>query len=425
LRDRYVPRVISFIVLLAITLLVGAVFFQVMAQFLVPLFLACVLLVVFQPLHRWLLRRLPTSPRVAAAITTVLIVLVVLLPTSWLGWKAFTECQRVYHMLQQGEETASADANATADADQPDHAAPPSNPLTALTKRLSQLSKEYIGQEINTSDLVGNTTSVIGWVLGGVKLGTGVLLGLFILVVSLYYFLVDGPGMIQTLMQLSPLDPAYEQELLKRFSEISRAVVVATLSGAVVQGIAAGIGFYFALPKSAPIFLLTAATMVLAMVPFIGAIGVWVPTCVYVLLYGERIVDGQITYHGNWHVALALFIYCGLVVSTVDNILKPYILHGQSNLHPLLALLSIVGGLTALGPVGILIGPMLVSFLQALLQMFHRELAQFGDPADQIPGTLAHSVATASSANGGTPRPLPAEAPATPSPTNRPKKKRH
>jgi predicted PurR-regulated permease PerM len=325
-------------------------------------------------------------------------------------------------MLQQGEESTSADANTGADAEQPDHTAPPANPLSALTARLNDLSKEYIGQEINTSDFVGNTTSVIGWVLGGVKLGTGVLLGLFIMVVSLYYFLVDGPGMIQTLMQLSPLDPTYEQELLKRFSEISRAVVVATLSGAIVQGIAAGIGFYFALPKSAPVFLLTAATMVLAMVPFIGAVGVWVPTCIYILLYGERIVDGHAVYHGNWQVALALFIYCGLVVSTVDNILKPYILHGQSNLHPLLALLSIIGGLTALGPVGILIGPMLVSFLQALLQMFHRELAQFGDVSDQIPGTLAHSVATATSANGGSRKPA-AEAPATPSPAKHPKKK--
>jgi predicted PurR-regulated permease PerM len=407
-----VPRVISFILLLAITLLVGAVFFQVMAQFLVPLFLACVLLVVFQPLHRWLLRRLPTRPRVAAAITTVLIVLVVLLPTSWLGWKAFAECQRVYHILQQGEESGPVDSMA-ADADQPDRTAPPSNPITALTERLNQLSQEYTGTKLfNTGELLGNTTSVIGWLLGGVKVGTGILLGLFIMVVALYYFLADGPVMIQTLMQLSPLDPSYEHELLKRFSEISRAVVVATLSGAVVQGIAAGIGFYFALPSTAPIFLLTAATMVLAMVPFVGAVGVWVPTCVYILMYGERIVDGQAIYQGNWHVALALFIYCGLVVSTVDNILKPYILHGQSNLHPLLALLSILGGLTALGPVGILIGPMLVSFLQALLQMFHRELAQFGDPADQIPGTLAHSVAAAAGSNGGGTRAAKADAPA-------------
>jgi predicted PurR-regulated permease PerM len=423
-----VPRVISFILLLAITLLVGAVFFQVMAQFLVPLFLACVLLVVFQPLHRWLLRRLPTRPRVAAAITTVLIVLVVLLPTSWLGWKAVTECQRVYHLLQQGEDNGPVDS-LSAEADQSDRTAPPSNPLAALTGRLSQLSQDYTGIKLfNDEELKGNTASVMGWVLGGVKFGTGILLGLFIMVVALYYFLADGPVMIQTLMQLSPLDPSYEQELLKRFSEISRAVVVATLSGAVVQGVAAGIGFYFALPATAPIFLLTAATMVLAMVPFVGAIGVWVPTCVYILLYGEQTIDGHVLYVGNWHVALALFIYCGLVVSTVDNILKPYILHGQSNLHPLLALLSILGGLTALGPVGILIGPMLVSFLQALLQMFHRELAQFGDPADQIPGTLAHSVAAAAGTNGGAARAAKVEAPATtprkPGGTTRSKKKR-
>ena len=420
------PRVISFILLLAITLLVGAVFFQVMAQFLVPLFLACVLLVVFQPLHRWLLRRLPTRPRVAAAITTVMIVLVVLLPTSWLSWKAVTECQRVYHSLQQGEDSGPVDSMA-ADADQPDHTVPPSNPLIAIAGRINQLSVEYIGTKVlNTSELMGSTTGVIGWLLGGAKLGAGILLGLFIMVVALYYFLADGPVMIQTLMQLSPLDPTYEQELLKRFSEISRAVVVATLSGAVVQGVAAGIGFYFALPSTAPIFLLTAATMVLAMVPFVGAVGVWVPTCAYILLYGERIVNGNVTYDGNWHVALALFIYCALVVSTVDNILKPYILHGQSNLHPLLALLSILGGLTALGPVGILIGPMLVSFLQALLQMFHRELAQFGDPADQIPGTLAHSVAAAAGSNGGTPRTPTAESPAparAPSPSEKKKHK--
>jgi predicted PurR-regulated permease PerM len=420
-----VPRVISFILLLAITLLVGAVFFQVMAQFLVPLFLACVLLVVFQPLHRWLLRRLPTRPRVAAAITTVLIVLVVLLPTSWLGWKAISECQRVYHSLQRGAESGPTDSIA-ADTDQPSQTEPPSNPLTALAGRINQLSQEYVGTNVlNSDELLGSTTSVVGWLLGGAKLGAGILLGIFIMVVALYYFLADGPAMIQTLMQLSPLDPTYEQELLKRFSEISRAVVVATLSGAVVQGIAAGIGFYFALPTTAPIFLLTAATMVLAMVPFIGAVGVWVPTCVYILLYGERIVDGHVLYQGNWHVALALFIYCGLVVSTVDNILKPYILHGQSNLHPLLALLSILGGLTALGPVGILIGPMLVSFLQALLQMFHRELAQFGDPADQIPGTLAHSVAAAAGSNGGTPRATQSPTPEPASPrSHRAKKKR-
>jgi hypothetical protein len=69
-----------------------------------------------------------------------------------------------------------------------------------------------------------------------------------------------------------------------------------------------------------------------------------------------------------------LAAYCAGVVSTIDNVIKPYVLHGQSNLHPLLALMSVLGGVTALGPVGILVGPMLVAFIHALLVMINKEL---------------------------------------------------
>ena len=57
-----------------------------------------------------------------------------------------------------------------------------------------------------------------------------------------------------------------------------------------------------------------------------------------------------------------------------DNVIKPLVLHGQSNMHPLLALLSVIGGVQALGPIGILVGPMIVAFLQALLNILHTEL---------------------------------------------------
>ena len=66
--------------------------------------------------------------------------------------------------------------------------------------------------------------------------------------------------------------------------------------------------------------------------------------------------------------------YGDAVVSMADNLIKPLILHGQSNLHPLLALLSILGGVTALGPIGLLVGPMVVAFLQTLLKILQREL---------------------------------------------------
>ena len=355
------PRVVSFIVLLAIVLLVGAVFFQVMAQFLVPLFLACVLLVVFQPLHVHMLSRLPKHPRIAAMLTTVVIMLVVLVPSFYLGWKSYVECRGVYQMLS--EDVANGGGRSQ-----------------QLTSRLSDASDELLqkyqqwtGDKLDVEVLIKEASSWLGTaVLGAVGYTIRILFSLAIMIISLYYFLADGPGMIRALMQLSPLDESYEIELLEKFGSISRSVVLATLLSAVAQGVVAGIGYWIWLPSAAPVFLLVALTMVLAIVPFIGAAGVWVPTCLGVLALGGD------TPGSYWVSALALGLYCAIFVSVVDNIVKPIVLHGQANLHPLLALLSILGGVQVLGAVGILVGPMLVSFLQALLNMLHKELENFG-----------------------------------------------
>jgi hypothetical protein len=117
-----------------------------------------------------------------------------------------------------------------------------------------------------------------------------------------------------------------------------------------------------------------------------------------VYLYGERVVNGQTVAGDPWTAAI-LAIYCTIVVSGIDNVIKPFILHGQSKLHPLLALLSILGGVQVLGPVGILVGPMLVSFLQALLNMLRKELDSFSavdvDATKQLAGIGVGSEPTA------------------------------
>ena len=388
------PRVISFIVLLAIVLLVGAVFFQVMAQFLVPLFLACVLVVVFEPLHRWILMQLPRWPRLAALLTTVMILLSVLLPLVWLAWNAYSEFHELLNppavaTAAKGDKQPAAPvprARQTAE----DVVLPATDSTGAQTSaenkkeevELSAKLKNFVNDLLTrihfTSWKMDDETAakVVAWatsfagsfVITGVKSAIGVLIGLLIMVISLYYFLADGPAMIRALMRLSPLDSRYEQELLQRFGQVSRAVVVATLLSAVVQGALAGIGYYFALPPQAPIFLLTALTMVTAMIPFFGAAAMWILVCIWTYAYVAPMT------------AVILAVYCTVVVSGIDNVIKPLVLHGQSNLHPLLALLSILGGVTVLGPVGILVGPMVVSFLQALLNMLRKELELFGDP---------------------------------------------
>jgi predicted PurR-regulated permease PerM len=309
-----VPRVISFIVLLATALLVGAVFFQVMAQFIVPLFLACVLLVVSQPLHAWTRKRITTHPRVSALVTTVLVLLFVLLPLTLLGLNAYQEFRNLLQPSEAKQEIEVAiddppvvvDATIEGETRESDWAHTKAYQLRDEIK--TRFGYNVDNETVNS--VIKSVESTVGAkVISGVQSAIGVLIGLVIMVIALYYFLADGPAMIRTAMYLSPLESRYEQELLNRFGDVSRAVVVATLLSAVVQGLLAGVGYFFALPSTAPIFLLIAVTMVTSLVPFVGAAAVWVCVCVWVFFYGPHVVDGQMVYDGDPLAAILLAIY--------------------------------------------------------------------------------------------------------------------
>jgi predicted PurR-regulated permease PerM len=190
------------------------------------------------------------------------------------------------------------------------------------------------------------------------------LIGLIVMTVSLFYFLADGRRMFEAVTKLIPLDRRYQGQLLEEFEEVSRAVVSSTLLAALVQAVLAGFGFYVA--GLGGVFLLTLLTFFGALVPFVGAAAVWGTASLYLLFFVK-----------NTWAAVGLALWGACVVSTVDNIIKPIVLHGQSKLHPLLALLSVLGGVGALGPIGIFVGPIAVAFLQAALTMLQAEIDSF------------------------------------------------
>lgn len=201
---------------------------------------------------------------------------------------------------------------------------------------------------------------------------TGMLVGLAIMAVALFYFFLDGSKMITALMHLSPLDDEHERELLNEFDRVSRAVVLATLLAAVAQGLLGAIGYRIVGLHS--IFLLSMLTMILALIPFIGAAAIWVPCCLYLAFIREPEAAAEGARSWLYIKAGFLAVYGVLVISMADNVIKPLVLQGQSKLHPLLALLSVLGGVQALGPIGILVGPMVVAFLQVLLTILQREI---------------------------------------------------
>jgi predicted PurR-regulated permease PerM len=340
-------RLISLVVLLAIVILVGALFYKVMAGFILPLFLAVVLVVVFAPLHRWFIVQCQGRGHVSAGLTTASILFIVLLPMAVVLNQAAREAAHFASRLtrprsEPGGLSVERFIERTAEALESWGIAVPPEQQRAIATDIKDKARTFL----ESAAVVAAKTAI----------------GFLVMVVALYFFLLEGPEMIRSVMELFPLDNAHLRELVDRFASVSRAIVTATLLAAVTQGLLAGIAFWFLnLPS---LFLLMALTMLLAMIPFIGAVSVWLPCAVYLYLQEE-----------NTAGAIGLAIYGGVVISQVDNVIKPWVLHGQSKLHPLLALLSVLGGVQALGPIGILVGPMAVAFLQTLLQMLQTELA--------------------------------------------------
>ena len=335
-------RLMSFGVLLGLVAVFGLLSLRVMSGFLLPLLLAAMLVVIFGPLHRWLRDRFQAPEGVAAALTTLFVLLIVLVPLALLVARAggdavamlrSPEGVRLDPTVLDGLVVSVNDATGL-------H-------LTAesVNAELRKLAEEWLGPIAARAPLVI------------VKL----IIGLIVMTVSLFYFLADGRRMLEAVTRLIPLDVRYQWQLLQEFEEVSRAVVTSTLLAAIVQAILAGFGFYVA--GLGNVFLLTLLTFFGALVPFVGAAAVWGSASLYLLFFVK-----------NTWAAMGLGVWGLCVVSTVDNIIKPIVLHGQSKLHPLLALLSVLGGVGALGPIGIFVGPIAVAFLQAALTMLQAEI---------------------------------------------------
>jgi predicted PurR-regulated permease PerM len=365
-------RIVSFVVLVVILLVIGGLFLRVMAGFLLPLFLALLLVVMFGPLHRWFARKCGRHDRVAAMLTTVSILALVLIPLLLLLAAAASEAQKIYDIAMNTPEVVDAAKNPSSAPD--------------LMKLIDRVADEVIkvstwfNNPLDRADLEANLKTAAQQFLTPLALRTTqflgqALMGLLVMILGVYYFFADGPIMIQTLLRLSPLEPGRTQELVDQFDSVTRAVVAATLLSAFVQGLLIGAGFYVAGVGS--VFLLTALAMLLTLVPFVGSALVWVPVCLWQFGVAQRPV-----------AAIVLAAYCLTIAVTIDNVVKPLILHGRSNLHPLLALLSVLGGVSALGPIGILVGPMVVAFLQTLLNMVHSELKRMSGADRDRTGNL-------------------------------------
>ena len=369
-------RLVSLLVMGAVIVILGLTFYQVMAPFLMPLFLAGVLAVLCQPIYRRFLVWTKNRTPLAAGLTTCAVLFVLLVPLS-LG--IVGGARQLYSLAQTTLAHSNLKESGWAD-------------LTRTVRESAAVDglivryEEWTGEPVDRDELqdeirarlreasatlarrtlgyAGSTLSLLGGIVS-------FLIAALTFVIAFYYFLADGPALIEATEKLIPVHRDYVRHLLGQFDQAVRAVVSATFAAALGQGIATGIGMYVA--GFHHFFIVTLLATLTALVPVLGTWLIWGP---FVLWLG---------YHEYWGTAIVLTLYGSIFVGLLDNVIRAYVLHSNVKLHPLLAFVSVLGGIQVMGLWGIFIGPIVASCLHALLKIFNTELVAFSEEKQAHP----------------------------------------
>jgi predicted PurR-regulated permease PerM len=224
-------------------------------------------------------------------------------------------------------------------------------------------------------EIAGGASGLLQGVLG--RVGHAVLdLGLFLLM--LFFLLRDGGRLRGELRPVSPFSDAQEKLIFEHLESTIKGALQAVIVVPVVQGILAGIGFMmFGVPSP---FVWGTAVMLAATVPIAGSPLGWLPAVLY--LFFARGASGP---------AAGLFVFCLVIVSGSDNVVKPLLLRGTARIHPLLGFLSIIGGVLAFGVFGFLIGPVVLSLVLSAIRIYRLDvLRRTPAGADPAPAAAQH-----------------------------------
>jgi predicted PurR-regulated permease PerM len=179
---------------------------------------------------------------------------------------------------------------------------------------------------------------------------------LFLMLYAMFFFLMEGGPLLRRILSYVPLKDEDEQRMVERFVSVARATLKGTLLIGLVQGSLAGMAFWVAGIES-PLFWGTLMVL-LSIIPGIGTALVWVPASV-ILMMTDRVAAG-----------LGLALFCGLVVSSVDNLLRPRLVGRDTQMHDLLVLFGTLGGLLLFGVLGFIVGPIVAALFVTIWEIY-------------------------------------------------------
>lgn len=334
-----------------IALLVGVLGLTlfVFAPFLAPLLVGATFAIVFKPFHRKILGFMPNKESVAAMITVFFVLILVLTPLIFFGIQVLQEVRQLYVSFVSSDVLPNFSHTLIVKIKEllPSYA-----PLS--TEEISSDLNQYIAQTLNW--LVQNLGTIFS---SAVRISFSLLIALF----AFYYLLKDGKKFKKEVVSLSPLADHYDKEILEKLLVVVNSVIKGTLVVSIVQGILAGIGFFvFGIPNAA---LWGSVTVIASLIPILGTSLVTVPAVAYLFIIG------------NTPAGFGLLVWVFVLVGFIDNFLRPKVIERGVHLHPFLILLSVIGGIGVFGPIGFLVGPLILSLCFALLNIYRTEFKEY------------------------------------------------
>jgi predicted PurR-regulated permease PerM len=336
-------------------LLVGYALFRMFSPFFSVLVWAGLLTVVFYPVFKKIVKWTRGRRTAASLVTCLLILLLIVLPVTWLAAMITQQSVALYHSIGSSLAEPGGDA-----ASRLEHFR--NHPFAAW---IEQQVKNWFGA--SDADLHDYARQIFGavskWVVSQspsfLAGAGGILFGFLLMFITMFFLFRDGPAFIERISASNPLPAKYESEIIRKFQDVSYATFFGSILTAIAQGLVASLLFW-ALGVPSPLFW-GALVALLSLVPVVGAFLIWVPMASYFYFIGQ-------TTRG-----IVLLAIGGIVVSSIDNVLKPMIIQGRTHMHPLLVFLGVLGGLRAFGFLGILLGPLTITVFLSFLNFYHLE----------------------------------------------------
>lgn len=331
-----------FFILLAVALFLS---FKVLEPYIYVLIVASIFAVIFSPIHQFFRKKLLRHESLSALFTVFSVIVLVLVPFVFFGVQLSDEVKALY--------------------DNSLNALNGDGIVGRVTETANRVLVAFSPIEINkpvfdTADTESYIISTLSWLkgnFGGIFSGLAkFFVNVFLFLIAFYFLVRDGEKLKQYIVEISPFKDERDELILNKLHLAIMSIAKGSILVAIIQGILCIVGFsIFGVPS--PV-LWGGVAMVAALIPGLGTSLVLMPAILFLFFMGD-------TTH-----AIGLLIWGMLAVGLVDNLLGPKLVGSGIKIHPLLILLSALGGISFFGALGFILGPITISFLFAVIDIY-------------------------------------------------------